>query len=81
MNDTGVTISWFVNGIASENNDIIQLGIVTNGAGSSNSSLTIPGNPQYNNSVVRCVASGFVNDDNYFNSNDSTLRIQGIINF
>ena len=81
VDHTGVTISWLVNGIASENNDIIQLGIVTSGEGSSNSSLTIPGNPQHNNSVVKCIASGFANNDNYFNFNESTLRIQGIINF
>ena len=70
-------ITWNVNGIASNNNDVIQLGIITNGAGSSNSSLTIPGYPQYNNTVVRCVAAGFVDGNNYRNFDNATLRIQG----
>ena len=70
-------ITWFVNGTSSANNDIIQLGIVTNGAGTPNSSLTIPGYPQYNNTVVRCEAFGFVNDSLYNNFDIATLRIQG----
>ena len=70
-------INWHVNGTGSGNNDIINLGIVTSGAGSSNSSLTIPGNPQYNNTVVRCSAAGIVNGNSYFNLDESTLRIQG----
>ena len=70
-------IIWNVNGTGSANNDIIKLGIVTYGAGSSNSSLTIPGNPQYNNTVVRCLAFGSVDGNSYFNFSESTLRIQG----
>ena len=70
-------IVWFVNGTGSANNDIIQLGIVTNGAGSPNSSLTIPGYPQYNNTVVRCNAFGTVDGNNYVIFNQSTLSIQG----
>ena len=74
-----MSITWNVNGTVSTNNDIIQLGIATNGDGSQQSNLTIPGYPQYNNTVVRCVAVGFVNDNSYFNFNESTLRIQGNI--
>ena len=77
MNHTGVSVTWNVNGTGSTNNDIINLGIVTNGAGSPSSSLTIPGYPQYNNTVVRCFAVGFVDGNNYFNFSESTLRIQG----
>ena len=76
-----MTVTWLVNGTGSTNNDIIKLGIVTNGAGSPNSSLRIPGYPQYNNTVVRCIASGLldVTDPNslYYNLDNSTLRIQG----
>ena len=72
-----VAIVWFVNGTGSTNNDSIQLGIVTNGAGSSSSSLTIPGYPQYNNTVVRCFAAGFVDGSPYNNFKNATLRIQG----
>ena len=77
VDHTDVGITWHVNGKGSADSDIIQLGIVTNGAGSSNSSLTIPGYPQYNNTVVRCNAAGFVNNQGYFNFGESTLRIQG----
>ena len=77
MNHTGVAIVWYVNGTSSTNNDIIHLGIVTNGAGTQQSNLTIPGYLQYNNTVVRCNAFGSVNGNNYFNSSESTLRIQG----
>ena len=72
-----MTVTWFVNGTGSANNDIIQLGIVTNGAGSSNFSLTIPGYSQYNNIVVRCIASGFVYGNLYANFDNDSLRIQG----
>ena len=72
-----VGIIWFVNGTGSTNIDIIQLGIVTNGAGSSSSSLIIPGHPQYNNTVVRCNAAGFVDGSPYNNFEIATLRIQG----
>ena len=70
-------IIWFVNETASTNNDSIQLGILTNGAGSSSSSLTIPGYPQYNNTVMRCLASGFVDGNLYTNFDNATLRVQG----
>ena len=70
-------IVWYVNGAVLTNNDIIQLGIVTNGAGTPNSSLNIPGYPQYNNTVVRCNAFGSVNGSLYTNFSESTLRIQG----
>ena len=77
MDYTGVSITWYINGTGSANNDIIQLGIVTNGDGSQQSNLTIPGYPQYNNTVVRCNAFGFVNGSGYFNFSKSTLRTQG----
>ena len=74
VDHTGVTVTWLVNETSSTYENIVQLGIVTNGAGSSSSSLIIPGYPQYNNTVVRCVAS---NGNNYFNFSNATLRIQG----
>ena len=73
-----MSILWHLNGTTSSYNETIQLDIVTNGAGSPNSSLTIPGYPQYNNTVVKCVAQGFVNRNmSYFNFSNATLRIQG----
>ena len=77
VDHTGVGITWQVNGTGSTNNDTIQLGIVTIGAGSPKSILTIPGYPQYNNTVVRCLASGFVDGNCYTNFDNATLRIQG----
>ena len=76
VDSTGVSIAWFVNGTASGYEGIIQLDIVTIGAGSSNSNLTIPGYPQYNNTVVECNAV-FEDENNYINLGNSTLRIQG----
>ena len=78
VDHTGVGITWNVNGTGSTNSHITQLGIVTSRTGSSNSSLTIPGYPQYNNTVVRCNAFGSVDDNNYFDFSVSTLKIQGI---
>ena len=78
MNHSGVSIVWFVNGTASNDETIIQLGIVTSGAGSQQSNLTIPGYPQYNNTIVKCNAFGVVNDTNYINTSKTTLSIQGI---
>ena len=70
-------ITWNINGTSYGHNDnIIQLGIVTNGT-PKHSNLTIHGYPQYNNTVVRCIASGFVDGNSYFNFSQSTLRIQG----
>ena len=77
MDHTGLSINWYVNGTGSTNKEIIQLDIITSGAASTASNLTIPGYPQYNNTIVRCVASGFINGNNYFNFSESTLKIQG----
>ena len=71
-------VTWFVNGTGSANTDIVQLGIVIiNGDGSQQANLTIPGYPQYNNTVVKCNAFGSVDGNSYFNFSESTLRIQG----
>ena len=72
-----MTVTWLVNETTSNDNNITQLGIITIGAGSPNSSLTIPGYPQYNNTVVTCNAAGLVNGNGYVNFSQSTLRIQG----
>ena len=72
-----MSIIWYVNETIFNDDSIVQLGIVTNGAGSSSSTLTIPGYPQYNNTVVRCIATGFVDGNLYNNFSQSTLRMQG----
>ena len=66
-------IVWHINGTISTNIEIEQLDIITSGAGTPTSNLTIPGYPQYNNTIVECIAFGPVEGDI-----NSTLRIQGI---
>ena len=73
MNHPNSVIVWEVNGTVSTNNEIKKLDIITNGAGLPNSNLTIPGYPQYNNTIVRCIAYGPVEG-----TNNATLRIQGL---
>ena len=71
-----MSITWYVNGTASDHIKIIKLGVVTS-EGSQESNLTKPGYPQYNNTVVKCLAAGFVDGYLYNNFSESTLRIQG----
>ena len=79
VDNNGVTIQWVVNVTASTDNSIEDLGIITYGLGTQNSSLTIPGNPELNNTIVICIASGRVDMMDYHNSHEATLFIQGII--
>ena len=73
VNDSRVGISWYIN-----NSNDIPSNMMT-GVGSPSSTLTIPGLPEYNNTVVRCTASGYLdNNVPYINFIESTLRIQGI---
>ncbi len=78
-----VSVHWSVGGTStsspswqsySTNNDI-----VTDGAGTHNTTLTIPGDPSLNGTVVQCVASGLVDGEGYVNTTSDTLYIQGMI--
>ena len=80
VNHPDVTITWNVNDTLSTNAAIIQLDIVTVGAASPSSNVTIPGYPQYNNTVVTCLAAGLVNGNVFINSTQSILIIQGMNN-
>ena len=74
-----MTVNWNVNGTGYGHNDNnIHPGIVTSGV-LQQSNLTIYGYPQYNNTVVKCIAAGSVNNSDYIKSSKSTLRIQGNI--
>ena len=64
-----------MNGIISTDSSITDLGIITYGVGTQNSSLTIPGNPELNNTIVTC---GLVDMMGYLNANSATLFIQGM---
>lgn len=72
VNNTGVSIIWNINGSTNRPSDI-----TVNGTGSS-SNLTIPGEIQYNNTVVRCIAAGIVDGSSYTEFGQTTLRIQGL---
>ena len=78
VDNNGVVIQWIVNGTTSTDSSITDLGIITYGAAKRNSSLTIPGNPELNNTIVTCIASGLVDMMWYFNRSSATLFIQGI---
>ena len=78
VDNNGVGIQWIVNESTSTQTSIVDSGIITSGAGKHNSSLTIPGNPELNNTIVTCIASGQVDNMDYINSSEATLFIQGI---
>ena len=79
VDNNAVTVRWEINKSISTHTSIKELGIVTYGHGTHNSSLTIPGNPELNNTIVTCIASGLVDGMKYINSSSTTLFIQGII--
>ena len=73
VNDTRVVINWFINGSTTIPSNITVTGLAT-----PSSNLTILGLPQYNNTIVRCAAFGYLdNNVPYNNFSESTLRIQG----
>ena len=76
VNDTRVGINWFINGSTTLPSNITET------RSASSSSLTIIGLPEYNNTIVRCVASGYLDNNAvpYNNFNEFILRIQGNIN-
>ena len=78
VDTNGVSIQWNVNGTTSTDSSITDLGIITYGIGTQNSSLTIPGNPELNNTIMTCIASGLVDMMGYFNTSSATLFIQGM---
>ena len=69
-------IQWIVNGTLltnSFNNDLGNISGTTH-----DSSLIIPGNPELNNTIVICIASGLVDMMGYLNASSATLFIQGV---
>ena len=73
----GVTIQWTVNGYSSTSSFITNQSIVTEGVGTQNSKLTIPGDPTLNGTRVTCIGSGVANEEHYVNSSSAVLYIQG----
>ena len=83
--DDSISVQWDVNGISSASpafqQDIIKgLGIIVDGVGTQNSSLTVPAEDvSLNETEIKCIASGFINDDVlYTNTGSSILYIQGM---
>ena len=74
VNDTRVGLNWFINGSTTIPSNVTVTGLAT----PSSQNLTILGLPQYNNTIVRCTAFGYLdNNVPYNNFSESTLRIQG----
>ena len=77
VDNNGVAIQWNVNGTLLTNSFNNDLGIVS--GTTHDSCLTIPGNPELNNTIVTCIAAGLVDMMGYFNTSSATLFVQGII--
>ena len=74
VDNNGVSIQWIVNGTNSFNIDCVIISVTTH-----DSSLTIPGSLEPNNTIVTCIASGLVDTTVYVNTSNATLFIQGIV--
>ncbi len=81
--DVVVPITWTVNGNSSANGPVFQsyissYGIVADGVGTQDTTLTIPGDPALNGTVVQCNALGKINNELYDEADSDTLYIQGM---
>ena len=81
--DVVVQITLTINETSSANGPLFQsyissYSIVYSGAGTSDSTLTIPGDPVLNGTVVQCHALGFINNELYNEVDSDTLYIQGM---
>ena len=78
VDTNGVVIQWIVNELFSTDSSITDLGIITYGAATQNSSLTIPGNPELNNTNVTCFTLESGNPPLVVNTSKAILFIQGM---
>ena len=82
MGDT-LSVTWKVGELPisspSWQSNSTNYGIIAIGAGTQDSTLTIPGDHVLNGTVVQCVATGLVDGENYVNTTSDTLYIQGMI--
>ena len=80
--DVLVPITWTVNEISSVDpvfqSYISTHSIVYSGAGTQDSTLTIPGDLALNGTVVQCNAVKIINNEPYYEADNDTLYIQGI---
>ena len=80
--DVLVPVTWTVNETSFFNSMfqsyISSYSIVYSGAGTQDTTLTIPGDPVLNGTVVECHAVGFINNELYSEADSDTLYIQGM---
>ena len=80
--DVVVPITWTVNGTSSADSMfqsyISSYGIVADGVGMQDTTLTIPGDPVLNGTIVQCRALGYINNELYNETDSDTLYIQGM---
>ena len=83
--DVVVPITWTVNETSSADSlfqsYISSYGIVADGVGTQDTTLTIPGDPVLNGTVVQCNALGKINSELYNEAHNYTLYMQGIYNY
>ena len=82
--DVVVSVTWTINETSSANGPAFQsyissYGIVADCVDTQDTTLTIPGDPALNGTVVQCRAVGVINNNELYNEADSdTLYIQGM---
>ena len=77
--DVVVPVTWTVNETSSADTMFFSsYGIIADGLGTQDSTLTIPGNPSLNGTVVQCRALGYINNELYYEADSDTLYIQGM---
>ena len=80
--DVSALITWTINETSAADpvfqSYISIYGIIADGVGTSDTTLTIPGDPVLNGTVVQCRALGFINNEVYNEADSDTLYIQGM---
>ena len=80
--DVVVPVTWTVNETSSADSMFLSYissyGIVADGVGTQDTTLTIPGDPVLNGTVVQCRALGFINNEVYNEVDSDALYIQGV---
>ena len=81
--DVVVPVTWTINETSSADSMfqsyISSYGIVADGVGTQDTTLTIPGDPALNGTVVQCNAVEIMNNElTYYEADSDTLYIQGM---
>ena len=78
-----VPVTWTVNETSSADSMfwesyISSYGIVVDGVGTQDTTLTIPGDPALNGTIVQCHALGLINNELYDEVDSDALYMQGM---